>query len=300
MQNVNELPHDKSEIAHLIARLADNKYYLGRYFAEWCSGAPTLESAVASAAMAQDELGHARALYPLLRTLQPEAGPENEPETRTVFSILSCLDEPFRAWEDFIAANFLIDGALSTVFAAASVSSYDPLAARSRKVLQEERTHAMHGRAWVHQLARQGEPLRAACLRSLQRVWPEILCWFGPDGDEGGDTLSAMGVLDAAPAELRARFLSAVAPTLEADHLALPIRPVDGGWELTEPLPWENWDRIRYRLIHTHTSMVVCPFCRSRDTELLSSFGSQLSTEQHYCRSCRTPFEYMREENDAL
>jgi phenylacetate-CoA oxygenase PaaI subunit len=299
MQNVKELPPEvRTEISHLIARLADNKYYLGRYFAEWCSGAPTLESAVASAAMAQDELGHARALYPLLRTLQPEAGPENEPETRTVFSILSCLDAPFRAWEDFVAANFLIDGALSTVFAAAVQSSYNPLAGRSHKVLQEERTHIMHGRAWVHQLARQAGPMRTACLRALERVWPETLCWFGPDGEE--DILSAMGILDANPAELRARFLASVAPTIEADQLALPIRPSAEGWELTEPLPWESWDRVRYRLNQVQSSPVMCPFCRGHDTELLSSFGSQLSTEQHYCRSCRTPFEYMRQENDTV
>jgi ring-1,2-phenylacetyl-CoA epoxidase subunit PaaD len=34
-----------------------------------------------------------------------------------------------------------------------------------------------------------------------------------------------------------------------------------------------------------------CPFCGSADTELLSLFGSQLLTEQRYCRACRTPFE---------
>jgi hypothetical protein len=34
-----------------------------------------------------------------------------------------------------------------------------------------------------------------------------------------------------------------------------------------------------------------CPFCGSEDTELLSLFGSQLLTEQRYCRACRTPFE---------
>jgi len=38
----------------LISRLADNKYFLGRRYAEWCSSAPTLESSVAAAAMAQD------------------------------------------------------------------------------------------------------------------------------------------------------------------------------------------------------------------------------------------------------
>ena len=51
----------------LLRSLADNKYVLGRRYAEWCTGAPMLESAVAAAAMAQDELGHARSFYPLLR-----------------------------------------------------------------------------------------------------------------------------------------------------------------------------------------------------------------------------------------
>ncbi len=245
MQNVTQTPAVKTAIAQLIARLADNKYYLGRYFAEWCSGAPTLESAVASAAMAQDELGHARALYPLLRSLQPEAGAENEPETRTVFSNVSYLDQSFAAWEDFIAANVLIDGALTTVFAAALASSYEPLAGRARKVLQEERTHAMHGDGWVRRLAREGGAVHAAIERALQRDWDETLCWFGQDDDE---TLASAGVLDAPPSELRARFLAAVAPTIEAAHLAIPIRHAGDGWELTAPLPWDRWDAIRYRL----------------------------------------------------
>src|SRR5204862_4630932 len=51
----------------LLSSLADNKYVLGRRYAEWCTGARMLESAVAAAAMAQDELGHARSFYPLLR-----------------------------------------------------------------------------------------------------------------------------------------------------------------------------------------------------------------------------------------
>ena len=47
-------------VFELLSSLADNKYVLGRRYAEWCTGAPMLESAVAAAAMAQDELGHAR------------------------------------------------------------------------------------------------------------------------------------------------------------------------------------------------------------------------------------------------
>src|SRR5262249_57249429 len=100
----------------LMERLADNKFYLGRRYAEWCSSAPTLESSVAAAAMAQDELGHARAIYPVLKTLAPDNGAEADPETRTAFSALACLREPFGGWEDFVAANVLIDNALTLVF----------------------------------------------------------------------------------------------------------------------------------------------------------------------------------------
>lgn len=45
--------------------------------------------------------------------------------------------------------------------------------------------------------------------------------------------------------------------------------------------------------------VVTCPFCRSTDTEPLSLFGSQLSTTQHYCRACHTPFEYIKQEPES-
>jgi hypothetical protein len=39
-----------------------------------------------------------------------------------------------------------------------------------------------------------------------------------------------------------------------------------------------------------------CPFCGSTDVEPMGLFGSQLLTEQHYCRACRTPFERVKGE----
>jgi ribosomal protein L37AE/L43A len=43
---------------------------------------------------------------------------------------------------------------------------------------------------------------------------------------------------------------------------------------------------------------VTCPFCRSTEVELLSLFGSQLSTDQWYCRACHTPFERFRRDDE--
>jgi ring-1,2-phenylacetyl-CoA epoxidase subunit PaaD len=47
------------------------------------------------------------------------------------------------------------------------------------------------------------------------------------------------------------------------------------------------------------TTAVACPFCGSADVELLALFGSQLLTDQYYCRACRTPFEHLRADEDG-
>ena len=62
-------------LVNLILVLADNKYFLGRRLSEWCPGGPSLESSVAAAALAQEELGHARALYPLLEEMPVTEAP---------------------------------------------------------------------------------------------------------------------------------------------------------------------------------------------------------------------------------
>jgi ring-1,2-phenylacetyl-CoA epoxidase subunit PaaC len=253
----------------LVARLADNKYFLGRRYAEWCSGAPALESGVAAAAMAQDELGHARAIYPLLRELAP-AGTDRaeiDPDTRARFVNMAVLDGPFGGWPDFVAANFLVDTALSLVFEAARESRFEPLAARSRKVLQEERVHAMHGEAWMRRLARDVAPVREATRTAVMRVWDEVFCWLGPAGGHGA--LFDQHLLDAPPDELRERLLGAIGPTLEATGLDLPVRRrADGGWELTAALPWERWDPATYRLTARQPADVASvPSARAEESD---------------------------------
>ena len=43
----------------------------------------------------------------------------------------------------------------------------------------------------------------------------------------------------------------------------------------------------------------TCPFCGADDAEMLSLFGSQLLTEQYYCRACHTPFERVKDDDAA-
>ena len=236
----------------VLSSLADNKQAIGRRYAYWCNGAPALEAAVAAAAMTQDELGHARTLYPLLDNfMQAEADPAQiEPETRTLHYSLAFLDNEFQGWTDFVATNFLLDTALTTFFEAAQNSSYEPLRQRARKIMQEERIHEMHADGWVRRLAKAGGAVRVALEHSLQRLWNETLCWFGPEDDAAMQQLYREGILDAAPDELRSRYLQKIMPTLTSVAIEMPVsfNAATKRWEPQQALPWSHWDPVARRL----------------------------------------------------
>ena len=45
----------------------------------------------------------------------------------------------------------------------------------------------------------------------------------------------------------------------------------------------------------TNALVILCPYCKSPDVELLALFGAQLLTDQYYCNACHTPFEHVRD-----
>ena len=244
---------DHAALFAMLSSLADNKQAIGRRYAYWCNGAPALEAAVAAAAMTQDEIGHARTLYPLLADFtQAEADPgQVEPMTRTLHYHLSFLDHEFQGWSDFVATNFLLDAALTTFFQAAEHSSYEPLRQRARKIVQEERIHEMHADGWVRRLAKAGGAVRSTLVASLFRLWDETLCWFGPEDDPTMQSLYRESIIDATPDELRRRYLHKIMPTLSSLDIEVPVifDTQIKGWALREALPWNAWDSLARRLI---------------------------------------------------
>lgn len=197
-----------SDLSVLVARLADNKYRLGQRYAEWCTSAPTLESAVAAAAMAQDEIGHARSFYPLLRETATPIGADSdtelEAETRTQFLNARFLDRAFESWTDFIAANLLFDSALTVMLEAATASTFLPLAQRARRIREEESLHWLHAEGWTRRLGEKGEPIREALERSFAAVTPEALGWF----DSASPALLEHRIVSVPADELRETFRS--------------------------------------------------------------------------------------------
>ena len=103
----------------LISSYADNKGALGRRYGEWAVSAPTVEAAVAAAAMAQDELGHARSTYPVLAKL----GHPRAEDGLDTSGALPMLRDELPDWASMIAANLVVDGILTTWIAGARDSS---------------------------------------------------------------------------------------------------------------------------------------------------------------------------------
>lgn len=227
-----------AETAQLILILADNKHQLGLRYAGWATGAPTLEAATAAAAMAQAELGQARALLPLLRDF-PGVARTLADEDRPPEWFVGLLDMPFAAWADFVAANAIFDAALTTLVVALIESSYAPLRGRAKKIVEEERYHAAHGNGWLRRLAQGGAGTRLAIEEAVHGVWTETLCLFGPADDPLFGALHDAGVISATSDELRERFLGRMQAIFTQAGLDLP----DAG-----ALPWARWNSRRRSL----------------------------------------------------
>ena len=216
-------------MASLIDSLADNKAALGRRYAEWAISAPTLESAVAAAAMAQDELGHARSTYPVLKALGAEVADKDHSSGRP----LALLDEQLPDWTAFIAANLLVDGVLTTFLAACVDSSIAPLAQRARKILQEEGSHRVHAQAWAKRLCRSGEGERTALLGRLQETWAHAGRWLGPADDPGYAAALELGMIHEDQTAQRERVRSWLVELLAAEGVSIALE---------EPADWSGWD----------------------------------------------------------
>ena len=229
----------REALADLLLALADDEFVLGFWDSEWTGIAPVLEEDVAYSSIAQDEIGHARALYDLLAALTGRAaddlaydrGPEGFRQARL-------LDLDREDWAHSIARRYLYDTADAVRLAALSRSAYAPLANLLGKVRREEVYHLQHFDAWLRRLAGnpEGRPRLAA---ALDRLWPAALDLFTPLARE--DELLRSGILPRPFATLRAEWLAALAPIFAELRLPFPaqrspegnyvpvVEPVTGG-----------------------------------------------------------------------
>ncbi|MGI8606736.1 MAG: 1,2-phenylacetyl-CoA epoxidase subunit PaaC [Gaiellaceae bacterium] len=160
-----------SERAQRLLEIADDELVLGWRDSEWTGIAPFLEEDVAFSSIAQNEIGHARALYELaardLDTTADELAFDRAPEEYRCapFVELRLLD-----WADTIARRVLYEAA-DTIRLEALKADPDPeLAGLAAKMDREEVYHRLHAEMWADRL--RDEPRFRAAVDSL---WGQAL-----------------------------------------------------------------------------------------------------------------------------
>jgi ring-1,2-phenylacetyl-CoA epoxidase subunit PaaC len=192
-----------SERARLLLELADDELVLGWRDSEWTGIAPFLEEDVAFSSIAQNEIGHARALYELaardLGTTADALAFDREPEE---YRCAPLVELRRLEWARTVARHFLYEVADSVRIAALKESDDPEVAGLAAKIEREEAYHLMHAEMWVERLLSSEEGARRL-REAVEELWPY-----------------ALGVLDE---ELRGQWLERVRERLP--------------WELPETEP---------------------------------------------------------------
>jgi ring-1,2-phenylacetyl-CoA epoxidase subunit PaaC len=208
----------------LLLELADDELILGWRDSEWTGIAPLLEEDVAFSSIAQNEIGHARALYELAaRELGTDADALAFDRAPEEYRCAPLVELRRLEWARTIARHWLYETADEIRLAALKASGDPEVAGLAAKIDREEAYHRMHAEMWIDRLLATEEG-RRRLREAVEELWPY-----------------ALGVLDD---ELRPQLVERVRARLPFE---LPeVEPVTRG-QHTEELRelWEEMTEVR-------------------------------------------------------
>jgi ring-1,2-phenylacetyl-CoA epoxidase subunit PaaC len=206
-----------SERAQRLIEVADDELILGWRDSEWTGIAPFLEEDVALSSIAQNEIGHARALYELaaadLGTSADALAFDRAPDEYRCAPLVELRLVP--DWAQTIARRVLYEAADELRLEALKGDPDPEVAGLAAKIDREEVYHRMHAEMWAERL--RDEPrFRDA----VEELWPY-----------------ALGVL---PDDLRGALSGRVQGTVPG------TRPFERGEQLPELASlWEEMTSVR-------------------------------------------------------
>ncbi len=161
--------------AQLLLPLADDELVLGWRNSEWTGVAPFLEEDVAFSSIAQNEIGHARALYELaardLGTTADELAFDRPPEE---YRCAPLVELRRLHWAQTIARHYLYETADAIRIQALKSSTDSEVAGLAAKIDREEIYHRIHAEMWVDRL--QATPVgKARLAAAVGELWSRAL-----------------------------------------------------------------------------------------------------------------------------
>jgi ring-1,2-phenylacetyl-CoA epoxidase subunit PaaC len=149
----------------LLLAIADDELVLGWRDSEWTGIAPVLEEDVALSSIAQNEIGHARAIYQLLTEDADALAFDRSPEEYRCAQLVELRFVP--DWARTIARRVLYEAADEIRLAGLKASPDEAVSGLAAKIDREEAYHRMHAQMWRERLA--GEPRFE---EALDELWP--------------------------------------------------------------------------------------------------------------------------------
>ena len=205
---------DDPRVALLLA-LADDELIIGHRLSEWTGWVPYLEADLAFSSIAQDELGHARALYGLAVELGAASDEDalalgRAPEAYRHATICARENGDFAT---SLARHWLYDRADRVRLDALRAGSWTSLVELLRVIELEETFHRAHADAWFERLIDGPIEARRRFGDALIGQLELMHAFFDPiDGEQ---SLLDDGIMTMPSKELGERFFGEVLPLLD-------------------------------------------------------------------------------------
>ena len=229
----------RAALAELLLSVADDEFVIGFWDSEWTGIAPMLEEDVATSSVAQDEIGHAKALYELLADLtDADADAIAFGRGADDFRHAALLNHARGDWAFSVARRYLYETADAVRLAVLARSAHEPLAQLTGKMRREETYHLLHATAWLRRLGDGASEGRERLATSIRALWPDAQAVFTPLPNEA--VLVGSGVLPEPPDAWHRRWEAEIRPVVEAIAGSLPEAriPEDGRSRRTEEFRW--------------------------------------------------------------
>ncbi len=196
---------DPSPTVRYLLRIADTCLVLSQRIAEWCGHAPILEEDIATANIALDLLGQARALLTRVGVLEGRGRDEDqlaflrdERDYRNV--VLVELPNGTNAGaggsRDFailIVRNVLTTTFLRLLWERLAASNDDEVAAIAAKAVKEARYHRQHATEWLLRLAGGTDVSRGKVEAACDALWRYTAELFDADDVDAAAEASGLG-----------------------------------------------------------------------------------------------------------
>jgi len=208
-------------LKELLYKMADDALIIGHRNSEWTGIGPMLEEDLAFSSMAQDKIGHAKALYQILNEILGEPEPDKVAFLREekLFKCCQFVELPIGEYDFSLVRQFLFDHAEAVRYDMLTGSSFQPLAQLAKKIKGEIKYHVMHADTFLKQLGTGTEESHARMQSALNYAMPYALGIF--EKSEFENELIAQEVF-AGEEVLKAKWLEKITPVILASNLQLP------------------------------------------------------------------------------